>query len=517
MSHVGLYAFMISFTSKTVSSYSYKPLGRRAVHLVGTSAVVLAMSLLGIHLARTATNLPSLAAQPSLTLSAVSPEPKVPAVYYGPAKIRTDRSVYREPALPKLPPAGGRFSDPVFGTEIMRATDAVDWRAPGCSTFYNQWPTFNADNTRLLIRCGDTGDAIIKAFHPETFTIGPTLRKSPTFKGTTLCWEGATWSRADPDLIFVHAAYYDANYPASGMKLYTYRPSTNTFALLKDFGPELAPGQPDYLFEMHVDAHDQIFTLMHKRVGQSEPLYFIVWKRSTDKVLQHIRNDASFDVNNCNPDKSGRWIYFGHNKTQANGARSETWDSQTNTWQTIYWTGADDPGSHGDIGTGILVGHGNFSGGATGRSLSDLHHHTMLFDYKDAQGTTDWSQDQHMTLYADDESWATMALYPEGGPNNTGAFRAEVMQFATDGSQRIRRLFHHRSVIDNLTNTSGYWAIPKPTISRDGRFIAFTSNWGNSGRYDLFIAKVDAAPRLSGLSPKRAAAPSSLVRHRRVT
>src|SRR5206468_11678059 len=76
----------------------------------------------------------------------------------------------------------------------------------------------------------------------------------------------------------------------------------------------------------------------------------------------------------------------------------------------------------------------------------------------------------------------------------TGAFENEVMQFATDGSQRIRRLLHHRSHIDNLSSTSGYWAMPKPTISRDGRFIAFTSNWGNSGRYDLFIARIDPAP-----------------------
>src|SRR5258706_8212145 len=110
-----------------------------------------------------------------------------------------------------------------------------------------------------------------------------------------------------------------------------------------------------------------------------------------------------------------------------------------------------------------------------------------------------------------------MALYPTADSYNTGDCRGEVMQYATDGSQRIRRLFHHHSIIDNLTNTSGYWAIPKPTISRDGRFIAFTSNWGKSGRYDLFIAKIDPAPRISGLTQTRPRAASSLVRQRRVT
>jgi len=122
-----------------------------------------------------------------------------------------------------------------------------------------------------------------------------------------------------------------------------------------------------------------------------------------------------------------------------------------------------------------------------------------------------------MTLYADDESWATMAVYGEPA-GATGPFKGEVLQFAMDGSQRIRRLFHHRSVIDNRTRTTGYWAIPKQTISRDGRFIAFTSNWDNSGRYDLFIARIDPAPHLSKIAITTASDPAAgTVRQRRVT
>ncbi len=153
------------------------------------------------------------------------------------------------------------------------------------------------------------------------------------------------------------------------MKLYTYRPSSNTVALIKDFAPQLAPGQPDYLFEMHVDAHD-----------------------------------------------------------------------------------------HGDLGTGTRVGHGNFSGGYNFRSLSNVHSLISLFEFKDANGVVDSSQNRHDTLYADDESWVTLGLFHD--PTETGADTG---------------------------------AMPKQTISRDGRFIAFTSNWGNSGRYDLFIARIEPA------------------------
>src|SRR6185295_10235310 len=96
------------------------------------------------------------------------------------ARIRTDRRVYPELPLPALPPAGGKFIDPTFGTLIMRATDEKDFRALGCGTWYSQWPTFNSNNTRLLIRCGVSGNMKIKAFDPASFTLGATVRSTPT-------------------------------------------------------------------------------------------------------------------------------------------------------------------------------------------------------------------------------------------------------------------------------------------------------------------------------------------------
>jgi len=83
----------------------------------------------------------------------------------------------------------------------------------------------------------------------------------------------------------------------------------------------------------------------------------------------------------------------------------------------------------------------------------------------------------------------------------------------------VRPICHTRSSIDNKTDTTGYWAMPKPTISKDGRFIAFTSNWEKGGRYDLFIARIDPAPRLSMPQPAAApgGSPQKMIRQRRVT
>lgn len=508
----------------------FKRRDHRPAILIFACASILSISILGIHKVRGTANSFSNAPQFSPVIAAASSTAAQIANNSG-GKIRTDRRVYPEPPLPALPRAGGKFIDPTFGTLIMRATDEKDSRALGCGTWYSQWPTFNSNNTRLLIRCGVSGDMKIKAFDPVSFTLGATLRSSPTLPGgVSLTWQGATWSRTDPDLIYVHVDGYNASYPATGMKLYTYRPSTNAFTLLKDFAPELARGKADYLFEMHIaqSGRDDIFAFMQNRVGNANnPLYFIVWDRLRDKVLYHLSNEAAqvrgnhnYDLNSAGPDKSGRYIVFSHNKTEPNLGRHEVLDLQRNSWQTIYWNGADDAPSHGDVGTGTTTGRGNFSGGFNLRNLSDVHRGVkVLFDNKDARGVLDWTNDQHTSLYADDESWVLLGLYddPAETGTETGAFENEVMQVAMDGSQRIRRLFHHRSHYDNLTETTGYWAVPKPTISRDGRFIAFTSNWGKSGRYDLFIAMIDPAPKLSGVSQPHPSAPSSLVRQKRVT
>ncbi|MET0648487.1 MAG: DUF4214 domain-containing protein [Pyrinomonadaceae bacterium] len=416
------------------------------------------------------------------------------------AGVKTDHKVYAEPTLPARPAAGGKYVDPVFGTTVMRVTDERECAAPGCGTFYSQWPTFNADNTLLLIRNGTSGDAIIKRFDPQTFTLGETVRATtPMLPGNvTLEWQGATWSAIDPDLLYLHVNNYSRDYAATGMKLYSYRVSTNKFTLVRDFAPDLSPGNPDYLFELHMDSRDEVFTFMQKRVGRGdETLAFIVWRRSDNKVLAHITNE---DFNAAVPDKSGRYVYFSPNH-YLNQRR--ILDLQTMTYEALTWNSADAPFQHGDSGTGTNVGRDPWSGGVALRKLSQPHSRTQLFDMKDDRGVTDWSNDQHTSLYADNEDWALLGTYDDPGQTNgeTGAFEDELMQVATDGSGRVRRLLHTRTKYDGLTEATGYWASPKPTITRDGRYIAYTSNWEGSGHTDLFIAKIEPAPALTHPTP----------------
>ncbi|MGQ0760409.1 MAG: hypothetical protein ACT4OT_00115 [Acidobacteriota bacterium] len=413
----------------------------------------------------------------------------------------TDRRVYREPPLPRLPGAGRTYTDPVFGTEIMRATDESDGPAPGFGTFYSHWPTFNANNTRVLIRQGNSGNAILKTFDPLNFRIGSREQLPTEYpRNSALSWESAIWSRSNPNVIYLFSNDFKG-----AMRLYAYNVARKDFTLLKDFS-SLAGG-PDYLHQMNMSADDDVFSWSRMRKGKDAPVAYLVWRRSTNRILFNVPNTTDF--NEVHVDKSGHWLNIPLNRPLPDGNSMEFLNLENGTVTKIVDGPPDYRPGHGDLGTDSIVGFDNDLNAITWRRMSAPHAPRHVFYFRTGTGrnggVTDWTQDFHGTMLADNEDWITIGTYddPAADLPDSGIFEDEILQVSLDGSERIRRICHTRSAIDNRTGATGYWAMPKPTISRDGRFIAYTSNWEKSGRYDLFIAKIDPAPRLTSPSVRR--------------
>jgi hypothetical protein len=105
-----------------------------------------------------------------------------------------------------------------------------------------------------------------------------------------------------------------------------------------------------------------------------------------------------------------------------------------------------------------------------------------------------WSystQQDHVSMIGP-EAWLTASRYSTTGGPVLKAFDNEIVQTATDGSTRVQRIAHHRSV--NVA--------PRASVSRDGKFIAFTSNWGNpSGRTDLYLAQIQSSTGTAPTAP----------------
>lgn len=384
------------------------------------------------------------------------PDPSRPAA----GEVKSDLAVYPEPDLPSLPEAGATIVDPVFGTRILRVTDASDGSS-GNGVFYSYYPTFNKDNTYLVVRKQPGSIAKFFVFDQATFTAGPAfyLERKPV----GLQQYAMSWSGVSPHLI----------YGVGEHNIYEIDVRSQRYRLVKDLSAE---GEGGLLTQMLKSQDDDVFALsiLNK---EKKAVGYVVYRRSTDRVL--VRELVE-QLDEVQVDKTGRYLTV----VLASGG-SRIYNLMTEPVSLI----ADLPKSsgvgfnHHDSGRGTV-----FTGAARGalglRSLAEpTTVRPILPGFWEHIG-----QQDHYSFLGDDETWGLVSRYSISGGPVVKPFDNELVLVATDGSNRIRRIAHHRSI------ATTYEAQPKATISRDGRYIAFTSNWGKAkGRTDVYIAEVPPA------------------------
>jgi len=369
--------------------------------------------------------------------------------------VKTDLGIYPDGDAPALPSAGGKLIDPVFGTEIMRVTDERDGANFG--TAYAYWATFNSNSTRVFVH-EDNVAGLIYSFDPDNFQIGSKDRFIyPPGNGLTTD-EDAYWSARDPDTLFVHR----------GAIIWAYNVRTRAYSVVGDMTSYFPAGT--YFVQMTVSRNDDVFTMTVKNADYSVRGY-AVWKDSANTVIRYVETP---DLDETQIDKSGRFLSITTPFEGAGVIQTRIVDLQTMNVTDLTDNAPGYAPGHGDYGMGTVVAHDNWTNRITFRNLaSPLVVSTVL------SFGNDWAINYHLSLLADNEAWALMSVYGSGP-----VFERELVMVATDGSQRVRRFAHHYS------KWIGYYDTPRANVSRDGRFAAFTSNWGGRSRRDLFIAKV---------------------------
>ncbi len=373
-------------------------------------------------------------------------------------RVRTGRKACPLPPAPALPPAGGKYLDPTFGTQILRVTDEADGDSQNAYSYY---PAFNRDSTMFFIHC-KAGPRLYH-FDPNAFRIvgkEPLFAARPPHKHAPR-WEDCIWSGADPNALFCHGH----------LRLWRYDVRARKYHLVRDFSGELAPG---HLHQMSKSLDDNVFGFSRqdpkwKLVG------CLVWRRDSDSIA--LRHDTT-DLDEIQVDKTGRWCVVKTAKQGRGVVQDRIVDLRTGKVEDLIDDGPDFAPGHSDNGRAVILGADNWKNRLTLRSFARPHEFLTVLDLHN-----DWSQDQHISLLADDEAWATVSFYVANKLPGSGAFRNEIVQVKTDGSQQVRRLAHHRSVY------RGYWDSPRACISRDGRFITYTSNFEGRGR-GVFILRV---------------------------
>jgi hypothetical protein len=385
----------------------------------------------------------------------------------------TDKNVHLPPAPPTLPAAGQTFVDPTFGSTILRLTGPADGNDN--INVYSYWPTFNRSSTRLFI--GTNGGGTLYDFNPTTMQASNkrNLFGKNAPDGSVPRWDDSFWSGSDPNILYGH----------SNLKLWAYNVNTTNYTLIKDFSSELPAG---HLFQMYKSADDQVFTFTKQNENYTHTGNF-AWRRDVNQIVYSVNDPAN--TNELQVDKSGRYVMVSHNGQGENVIQTTIRDLQTNTSTPLEDDGPDWAPGHGDLGHGFSVAADNWNNRLTGRSLADPHNPYTVINW------SDWSQGDHTSMQADDQTWALTSMFylnPSNHPS-TGLFRDEILLVKTDGSQQVRRLAHHQSDVDGEPNNNEvYWSMPKANISFDGKYVAFTSNWGDINRRDVFILRVGVAP-----------------------
>jgi hypothetical protein len=124
------------------------------------------------------------------------------------------------------------------------------------------------------------------------------------------------------------------------------------------------------------------------------------------------------------------------------------------------------------------LGYDNWNNQFTLINLEHPEVKKVILDLKN-----DWTQASHVSYLVEDDAFALVSFY-SAVPNPQSLYSGEIISVTTDGSARITHLVRHHSIFRNYLDT------PRASISRDGKFALFTSNWGSSERRDVYILRM---------------------------
>jgi len=360
---------------------------------------------------------------------------------------------------PTLPAKGGKYIDPSWGTTVMRVTDATDGGDWG--TVYSYWPAFNKDNTHLLVYDITNNAQYVQHFDATNFLlVGSRSALFPTNPpgGGSCRQDDAIWSGVTPTLIYAH----------EGLRIWSYNVDSATWTLIKDFTGAGLAGNPTSLWQMHRSMDDNVFSFTQRTSGY---VGYAAWKRDTNQLKVNVA-DTTFDE--VQVDKSGRYLL-----AKLGNSTDKVYDMQLGTTETLTDGAPDYAPGHSDNLTNINIGYENWLNRQLKRNFATPHSFSVVRDWGD-----NWVHDEHISCLGNDESKVAMSSYSGGGTPPDNYLRDEVFLITVDGNETVTHLCHHYS------HYTDYYSSPRGNVSRDHKYFAYTSNYANQGRLDLFIVQI---------------------------
>ncbi len=382
-----------------------------------------------------------------------------------------DRSVYNAPALPEPEPRQW-FTDPVFGTCVVRVTDRWHDLSPedpstGMVNEYARVQSFNADGSRLLARSIDGAWYLYDAQ-----TLMP-LGELP------LAVE-PRWDATNPHLIF----YSDET------RLMSYNTQTSQQAQIRDFAGDF-PGQSlTAVWTRHEGrpSRDRRYWGLMAQDEEWDTVAFVVYDRPSDQVtIRDMRGVPGVldGIDHVTISPLGTYFLASFDRSCPQGQLGS--DAQP-CGLMVY--NRDLSGGRSLLRT---IGHYDPALDAQRREVVvyqdiDTDHISML-DLISGVVTPLWEIDFSHTgiglhfsgLAYDRPGWAVVSTHDEDAASHTW-MDDQVFAVELRAGGRVVRLAHTHSITDEAQPFEAhYWAEPHASTNADLTRVLFTTNWG---RYD---------------------------------
>lgn len=418
-----------------------------------------------------------------------------------PAQGISDPAVIVTPvALPLQPPATP-FADPVFGTTMRRVSAASDTGGFETHT-YSQLQAFSSDGVYVLLGGGD--GYVVRRVADLTAVTGIDASD----------WNAPRWDPSQPHAI----VHFDSNADTVVRLQRTDVESLQTTTLFT-FPAVYQRVRVNQSFDELSRDGRWLGAMLSKADGSS----VIVSLDVQAGVLGAELPIPTLYAGPCQPDPV--W-----------GVIEPDWlaASPLGRYLVVQWPRDGTERCSGletfDIGTGTFAGrvydghqHGDLAVDADGVTevfmTFELYHPSgnLSIGVRALPGTADaspptyvqvldWGNGEHISCRGPKGVCLVTAGTDSG--NGWGPFEGELFLQRTGGT--VLRLVHHRS------SSCGYWVQPRASISRDGRYVVFASDWGRQlgcgddgdglGRGDAYIMDLWTSTPTPAATPTATAA-----------
>ncbi|MET0164099.1 MAG: hypothetical protein ABW318_03730 [Vicinamibacterales bacterium] len=386
-------------------------------------------------------------------------------------------------------PSRGRFTFPSpYGTTGIRLTNGSDCGGSDCVNYvgYSYWRNINnhAGSDTMLIFLGlnrnrGGGGPTLFSYNKnsgETRNLGPLFSGDSPFSWAT--GEGWYFSASRATTLYIN----DTN------QLLRYDVNSKAMETVFDVRQHL--GADKHIKQIHSSNDDRV----HSATVQDAN-----WRMTGCVAYQESNRRATFiaakgDYDECQIDKSGRWLVIKENVDGRDGEDNRIIDLQSGAEQVFL--DRDGAAGHSDLGYGYLVAEDNMYSqpGATrvwqlGQDLHGAGQGTVVYNLTDWNASAGLGHLSHENAQAGVPVAQQMACTSSAERQNLPRVN-EIICFRLDGSRTVL------VVAPNMTdlNASGggsddYSKRPKGNLDPTGEYFIWTTNLGTN-RADAFIVRI---------------------------